>query len=409
MNTDRFHHTSAPPVRRLWLSVFLAYLAFGGTLQLLPMSLESRFQSNAASIGLAVGIAFAATAACRPFAGWAGDAGAGRQVVVLGGVLTLAGVLGQALAVDEWHVLLARVAMGSGEAAVFSAALPWVLRGVPVNRRSSTSGLFGMSMWSGLSLGPLLAGGVALGGETMAWLTLAALGLASALVAVATPTSGPVVLPPFQPRSLWPRGVGSPAVIFGLVAYGYGTITAVLVLHLAHGAGGAAFGLPVFASAFLLVRVTASRAVDRFGGPVVAVAILTAESAGFVLILTTDAAAAVLVGVALVGAGCSLAFPAVVGMTLSNSTGGTSGAVVAGVTSFWDLGALAAGVCGGILATGIDTRAAFAAALTATIIAVVIALSIALQGRRAATHSDARESATDRTLGPRRRSRSRET
>ena len=131
MNTDQFHHTSAPPVRRLWLSVFLAYLAFGGTLQLLPPSLESRFQSNAAFIGLAVGIAFAATAVWRPFAGWAGDAGAGKPVVVLGGVLTLAGVLGQALAVDECHVLVARVVMGSGEAAVFSAALPWVLRGVP--------------------------------------------------------------------------------------------------------------------------------------------------------------------------------------------------------------------------------------------------------------------------------------
>ena len=61
-------------------------------------------------------------------------------------------------------------------------------------------------------------------------------------------------------------------MIFGLVAYGYGTITAVLVLHLAHGVGGAAFGLPVFAGAFLLVRVAASRAVDRFGGKIVAVA-----------------------------------------------------------------------------------------------------------------------------------------
>ena len=111
-------------------------------------------------------------------------------------------------------------------------------------------------------------------------------------------------------------------MIFGLVAYGYGTITAVLVLHLADGVGGAALGLPVFAGAFLLVRVTASRAVDRFGGPVIAVATLTAESAGFVLILMTDAAAAALVGVALVGAGCSLAFPAAVGMTLSRRSRG---------------------------------------------------------------------------------------
>ncbi|KAF2420873.1 MFS transporter [Microbacterium sp. B35-30] len=400
---------SASPVRRLWLSVFLAYLAFGGTLQLLPMSLESRFQSDAAFIGLAVGTAFAATAACRPFAGWAGDAGAGRPVVVLGGVLTLAGVLGQALAVDEWHVLVARVVMGSGEAAVFSAALPWVLRGVPADRRSSTAGLFGMSMWSGLSLGPLLMGGVVLGGETAAWLTLATLGLASALAAVATPTSGPVAPPPFQARSFWPRGVGSSAVIFGLAAYGYGTITAVLVLHLAHGAGGAEFGLPVFAGAFLLVRITASRAVDRFGGPTVAVATLTAESAGFVLILTTDAAAAALVGVALVGAGCSLAFPAVVGITLSRPTGRTSGGVIAGVTSFWDLGALAAAVCAGILATEFDTRAAFAAAVTATILALVIAVWTSRQGRRAVTQRDARTSSAHRALGPGRSSRPRET
>ncbi|KQR17224.1 MFS transporter [Cellulomonas sp. Leaf334] len=379
MSTGLSHHRSvvAPgpaPTAKLWFVVFLAYLALGGTVQLLPASLGSRFGSSTAFIGLAVGIAFGATALCRPIAGWASDAGAGKQVVVLGAVLTSAGAIGQALAVAEWQVLAARIVMGAGEAAVFSGALPWVLHRAPKERRGSISGIFGMSMWSGLAAGPLIVGLALHAGERLAWVSVAFLGLASAGVAIATPRAGAIDLPHLRMRSLWPRRVGAPAVLFGLAAYGYGTISAVLVLYLSERVGGAHLGLTVFAAAFLVARAAGSRAVDRYGAHAVAVGTLVVEAAGFAVLITASGVVGALTGVALVGAGCSLAFPATVGITLARAGDRSPGVAVAAVTSFWDAGVLAAGVAGGLLVVLVDYEAAFVAALLASLLALVAAI-----------------------------------
>lgn len=377
MKTDRYHPTNQAPTRRLWTAVFLAYLAFGGTLQLLPLTLASRLQSDAAFVGLAVGIAFAATALCRPFAGWIADAGAGKTIVAVGGLLTLTGVVSQAFAGTGWQVLVARLVMGAGEAAVFSGALAWVLQAVPAERRSSTSGLFGLSMWSGLALGPVLAVVAGRGGESIAWFTLTAVSLVAVVIALVLPASALRGRRPAQTPVFWQRGQGAPSALFGMAAYGYGTISAILVLHLENGPGGAAWGLPVFACAFLLMRVAASRAVDRVGGHLIAVGTLAIEALGFVLLVTAGSAPAALIGVAFVGAGCSLAFPAAVGIMLARSPEGTSGAAVGRVTSFWDLGVLAAGVCAGVVATELSYRAAFAAALGVTLLALAVSLTLA--------------------------------
>lgn len=123
------------PVRRLWVAVLAGYLAFGATLQALPSYVPEKFGGGALASGTAVGIAFLATACARPFAGRLADAGWSRPVVVTGGVLAAVGGLGQILAPDLALLLVARLVMGAGEAALFSAALPWVLSGTQVARR----------------------------------------------------------------------------------------------------------------------------------------------------------------------------------------------------------------------------------------------------------------------------------
>ncbi|QYM63960.1 MFS transporter [Microbacterium sp. Se5.02b] len=315
--------------------------------------------------------------------------GAGKHVVVLGATFTLVGITGQALAGAEWQVLVSRVVMGAGEAAVFSGALPWVWRQFPPHRRGSASGLFGLSMWSGLALGPLVASVANLAGERAAWLLLAALGTGSLGFVLGCPSSGPVRLPPLRLRTLRVRGAAAPSLMFGLAAYGYGTLSAVLVLYLDSGPGGSVLGLPIFAGTFLLIRIAGSRVVDRVGGRTVAAASLIVEALGFVVIVGTDSAAGALIGVALVGGGCSLAFPAAVSVAISRSPRHAAGTAVAGMTSFWDLGILTAGVGGGLLAMTFGHRAAFVGALVAAIVGLVVALSPVRDGT---PQSDARGS-----------------
>ena len=141
------------PVRRLWVAVLFGYLAFGATLQALPSYVPEKFGGGALASGTAVGIAFLATACGRPFAGRLADAGRSRPVVLAGAVLAAIGGLGQLLAPNLGLLLVARLVMGAGEAALFSAALPWVLSGARVAQRGRLAGWFGLSMWGGLAAG----------------------------------------------------------------------------------------------------------------------------------------------------------------------------------------------------------------------------------------------------------------
>ncbi|GLY72264.1 MFS transporter [Actinoallomurus iriomotensis] len=373
--------TTGPPVRRLWSAVLCGYLAFGATLQALPGYVIERFTGGTVAAGWAVGIAFAATALGRPWAGRAGDAGRSRPVVLAGGLLIALGALGHLLAPDLAVLLLARVVMGAGEAAVFSAALPWVLTGTPPERRGRVAGWFGLSMWGGLAAGPLVAIAAGSGGPRAVWWTVLGLGLACALLVV---TTGPQPVhedrPAFRPRGLRdlvPAGAVLPGLGLGLSAYGYGTVTTLLVLYLTSGGhGGQNAALAVFAGAFLVTRWLGSPRVDRHGGTRVAFVVLTIESAGLLLVARSPDPVTALPGAALVGVGLSLMFPATVAMTLARSGPVRPGVSVGLTTSFWDLGILVAGPTAGLISAHVGDRAAFLTAAAAAALALVVTFAL---------------------------------
>jgi MFS family permease len=371
------------PVRRLWGAVLCGYLALGGTLQELPGYLADRFGAGPALTGLAVGLAFAATALGRPFAGLAGDAGWSRPVVILGAGLTAAGALGHLFAPTVGVVLAARLVMGAGEAALFSGALPWVLSGTPAGRGGRVSGWFGLSMWGGLALGPLLAVAAhRAGGATAVWWLVAALPLVSTVLVASTRRPAAAGRHPVRLRSwrdLVPRGAGLPGLCLGLAAYGYGTLGALLVLYLggqspgAPHVGGESVALTVYAAAFLLTRGVGSPLIDRYGGARVASVVLGLAVGGLALLAAVPVEAAALAGTALAGVGLGLVYPATATMTL-HRTVRTPGLAVAAMTSLWDLGILAAGPVGGLLAGHLGYRSAFAVAAGVVALALVITL-----------------------------------
>jgi len=365
--------------------VFAGYLAFGATLQTLPGWMRAQFGAGPATVGLAVGIAFAATALCRPFAGRAADGRRARGVVMTGGALIACGAAGQWVAPDVAALLLSRVVMGAGEAALFSGALPWALQSAPSDRQGAFAGWFGLSMWGGLAIGPIVASASVLaGGEDAAWLTILLLGLAPMAVMGWTPAqahfdSGTPVRPS-PSRELVPRGALLPGVMFSFAAYGYGTVSAILVLYLSEAhRGGTHVGLPVFAGAFLVARSIGSPWVDRFGGSVVAAVMLSVEALGFALLAVPTLVAA-LAGLVLAGAGVSLIFPSAVSLALGRGGEAGPGASAGAIAAFWDVGILIAGISSGIIAAHVGYRVAFGVA--ATVVLAGVAVSFVLRRDR---------------------------
>ncbi|RZU10974.1 putative MFS family arabinose efflux permease [Kribbella rubisoli] len=368
------------PVRRLWVAVLFGYLAFGATLQALPSYVPEKFGGGALASGTAVGIAFLATACGRPFAGRLADAGRSRPVVLTGGVLAAIGGLGQLLAPDLGLLLVARLVMGAGEAALFSAALPWVLSGARVAQRGRLAGWFGLSMWGGLAAGPVIA--TLVGAKV--WWAVVGLSLASAALVLTTP-SDPGRLEPLarirHPRDLVPAGVPLPGATIGLAAYCYGTVAALLVLRLrADNLDVDNIALAVFAAGFLVTRFAGSPLVDRFGGRSVAATTVTLEIVALVgLALAIDSGTAITF-TALAGVGLALIYPACVSMTLDRVRGLRPGVSMGVMTSFWDLGVMAAGPLGGLIAEWAGYQQAFLVAAGAGLACVLVALRVPSRG-----------------------------
>lgn len=365
------------PVRRLWVAVLCGYLAFGAALQVLPAYVPEKFGGGALASGTAVGIAFLATACGRPFAGWLADAGRSRPVVIAGGVLAAVGGLGQLLAPDLVMLLVARLVMGAGEAALFSAALPWVLSGARTSERGKLAGWFGLSMWGGLAVGPVLAGAVS-GPIRLVWWMVIGLCVVSVGLVFTTRQDPSQVVSLGRiggVRELVPVGVPLPGAILGLAAYCYGTVAALLVLRLrADHLGTDGFALSVFAGAFLLLRFAGSPLVDRYGGRMVAVSTIAVEVVALVVIARAGTPVAALVGTAFAGFGMALIYPACVSMTLDRVRGLRPGVSMGVMTSFWDLGVLAAGPLGGLIAERAGFPAAFLVAAGAGVACVVVLL-----------------------------------
>jgi MFS family permease len=286
-------------------------------------------------------------------------------VVLAGSLLTAVGGIGQLLAPNPAILLIARVLMGVGDAALFSGALPWVLAGTPEERRGRVASWFGLSMWTGLAMGPVLAALLQhwTGNDNLVWVLVVVLAAAAARPVLTT--SRPPA--PTQERPGWreiiPRGAARPGLVLWLASYGYGTVSAFAVLYLQEDHGsGETVPLTVFAAGYVLTRVVGGSLIDRFGGELVAGLSLLVELTGLAVVAASASPLVTLVGLALAGIGTALVYPSTVIITLKRAGLMRAGASVGALTSCWDLGVMAAGPLGGVFVAAFGYPTTFAVA-----------------------------------------------
>lgn len=164
-----------------------------------------------------------------------------------------------------------------------------------------------------------------------------------------------------------------PGVAFGLSSFGCGAVAALAVLMLhTRDQIASTYVLGVFAVVFLVVRAVGSPLVDTYGGSRIARSCIAVEVVGLVLVAVTTVEALVVLGVALVGAGVALTYPATVSMTLARTSTTAVGTSVGVVVSFWDLGIMAAGLVSGAVAEWAGFEAAFGLAAACAAAAVLV-------------------------------------
>ena len=359
-------------------SALLAFLAVGCVLPVLPRYVHGPLRAGDVWVGVVTG-AFAFTAVvARPFAGRLADR-RGRRAVVGGGALLVA--TGGALYFVPGGVpslLLARLVLGAGEGAVFTAGATWVVDLAPVARRGQAIGLFGLAVWGALSAGPLIGEGLfQAGGYSLVWAFATVSPLVGVALALRQPGGEPAAQALARPPLLPPE-VLRPGIALALANVGYAALAGFIVLDLDRlGVGHGAGVFTAFAAAVVGTRLVLGRLPDRFGGRASAIAAGVAEAAGLALIALAGSLAFAVVGAVVMGMGFSTLFPSLALIVVNRAGGDRRGGALGMFTAFFDIGVGLGGPLAGAIAALAGYPAAFWAATVCAGLGAMLTATIA--------------------------------
>ncbi|MFS0792803.1 MFS transporter [Microbacterium sp. 1P10AE] len=291
---------------------------------LIPVYVGDVLGGGTGLAGAIISLAAVASMLSMPVAGVLGDRLGYRLIAVIGSVVATGALVMLATVPTLWGASVSRILFGFGSSAAVTLLMAWLVTVAPPGQRGKALSIYGLSVWIGLALGPLVGTAVdALADPRAVFLLCAALELTTGALILLLPRVTPAApSPDASPRprglrALWRafQAVWTPGVVAAAAWCGEGLMLGFLIVHLS-GAGvpatgllGAASVFAVFAVSVIVARLFLANLPDRIG-PLRATAIsLVALTAGLVtLALAADfwVAAA---GAALIGVGFSPLYP----------------------------------------------------------------------------------------------------
>jgi MFS family permease len=360
---------------------FCGLVAVGAVLPVLPRYVDGPLGEGKVAVGIVVG-AYAITGLLlRPFAGRFADRRGRRPTALIGSLLMAIGGFLYLLPFGVGGLIAARLVLGAGEGTVFTAGSAWIVDLAPLERRGRVIGLYGLSVWAGLSIGPLFGELIQhSSGYTAVWVFAGVTPLIGALVASRVPD-------PFRPgkwlehehRSLIVREAITPGTALALGSIGYAAVATFVVLHLdERGVGHGALVFGALATMVVLTRLIGGDLPDRVGPARVATAAALTEAVGLTTIALAHSLPVALAGALAMGAAFSLLYPSLSLIVVNQVSEARRGAALGTFTAFFDAGVGLGAPLAGIAAALSSYEGSFllgaaialgSATLTATVIA----------------------------------------
>jgi predicted MFS family arabinose efflux permease len=339
--------------------------------------------ATAGTVGLLVGSASVVAIVLRPVLGGLADRHGLRRVTALSAISLALGLVMMMLAWSLATGTAARLVMGMSTAASTTALLAWVVALVPVEQRGRALGIFGVSVWAGLALGPQLGQVLdSLGGYSALWIGCAVLGLASGICAMRARAPRIEVEsehPPRHPLHLL-KLVARPGAASMIAWAGEGLIVTFLVVTLegrglsAGGLTGAVSVFTVFAISVIAARLALSGLVDRFGAAPTAAVALFAIGLGLGTLAIAHSFAVAALGAVLLGLGFAPLFPSLALLATERLNPDERASGIGVFSSFMDAGMAAGSILGGVSVAALGSTATFALLGAAQLVALVLVL-----------------------------------
>jgi MFS family permease len=361
----------------IFAATLLTLMAVGAVLPVLPHYVKGPLDYGSVAVGFAVG-AFAFTAlASRPVAGRLADSRGRRPVVAAGALLAAAAGGLYFVPAGLPGLIVARLVLGVGEGSVFTAGAAWVVDLAPPGRRGRVIGLYGLGVWGGLSLGPLIGSALFDAGHFDAvWAFCAVSPAIGALVAlgISEPRRR---LEPAEHRQLIAREAVRPGIALALATVGYAAMASFIVLdlnskHIGHGATAFA----AFATTVVVTRLVGGDLPDRIGPVRCAAGAAGVSAVGLTLIALADSLAVALAGAVGMGVAFALIYPSLSLIVVNGVPDARRGAALGTFTAFFDIGFAVGGPLTGVAASLGGYSAAFWLGAAFAIATIVMAASL---------------------------------
>lgn len=374
--------------------LFAGYTGLTAVVPVLPGFVHSHLGAADFAVGLVITATGLTALLTRPVAGRLADAHGYKHLMRLGALIVGCGGLLYLAPLGIIWLIGVRLVLGTGEAALFTAGAAWTVSLTPHGRRGQLIGLYGVSMWGGISLGTLAGAALEHVSFTAVWAFSAAMPFAGLVLISFVPdprrppqpaadqpagAEPPAGRPPGKGGySLVPRPVLLPGTALALAAAGYAGLASFIVLFLkSRGIGGGVYVLSEFSAVYAATRLVIGHFPDKFGPRRVAAASGAGEAVGLLVIATAHSLPVALAGGLVMGVGFSLLHPSLALLVMDRTDQAKQGVALGAYTSFWDLGLGVWGPLTGIIATALGYPAVFLAGACAAAVAALIALWIA--------------------------------
>ena len=370
-----------PAVPRLTLvgifcGLFCGYLGLAAVIPVLPGFVRERLGGGDVVVGLVITATAVTALLVRPVAGGLADRYGHRRVMQLGALVVATGGLLYFLPLGLAGLVLVRLLLGIGEASLFTAGAVWTVSIAPHERRGQLIGLYGVSMWGGISAGTFL--GALL--EQVDYAAVWAFSLAAPLVGLRLVSSVPAPPGAGRPsgaRGLLLRAAVVPGAALALAATGYAGLAAFVVLHLdARGIHPGVAVLTCFSAVYAGTRLVIGHLPDKLGPRRVATWSAAGEAVGLLIIAVAPNLPVAVLGGLVMGVGFSLLHPSLALMVLDRTDKAQQGAALGAYTSFWELGLIVGGPVTGAVAAGFGYPAVFVVGAACAAAASAVALRV---------------------------------
>lgn len=362
---------------QFWLvfgAAFSVFFSIAILIPVLPLFIHDKLRLGDVAVGVIMGLQPTGAVGSRMLIGRATSKYGIWRTLAFGTSLCALGSLLFLLPSSASVFGIARFLQGFGEGFTFTAGTTWVIATAPSQQKGRLVSLFGLSLWLGATIGPMVGGFV---NELQGF-------LAVVILAIIPPTIFGIVsfFQKSEPlgsasRLDWiPKESVAPGITLALASTGFVAVSTFGALYFSsrtwdHGSWMVvAYGL-----GFVLMRVLGGHWIDRYSSTRVASGSAALAALGMLLIVVSSNWLLTVVGSLLGGLGLALMYPALAIESVRGVEPAKQGNVLGWYTAFWDLSLLGSNFTFGWLAAQRGYPSVFVVSCVASVFCVGFVLA----------------------------------